>query len=120
MPMHTLMSASSLEGENVRNRQGEDLGTIKEIMLDTENQSIAYYVLSFGGIMGLGDDFFAIPPEAMRLDTENKCFILNVDKEKLKQAEGFDKDHWPNLADPTFRKNIYSHYGVQEHGQRRH
>ena len=120
MPIQPIMSASSLEGDSVKNAQGEDLGTIKEIMLDTENQSIAYYVLSFGGFLGMGDDLFAIPPEAMRLDTQNKCFVLNVDKEKLKQADGFDKDHWPNLADPSFRKNLYSHYGVQEHSRRGH
>ncbi|SDZ95490.1 PRC-barrel domain-containing protein [Microbulbifer marinus] len=120
MPVHTVLSASSLEGDSVKNRQGEDLGTIKEIMLDTESHSIAYYVLSFGGIMGLGDDLFAIPPEAMRLDAKNKCFILSVDKEKLKKAEGFDKDNWPNMADPKFRSNIYSQYGVQQHSQPKH
>ncbi|MCQ3830307.1 PRC-barrel domain-containing protein [Microbulbifer elongatus] len=116
----TVLSASSLEGDSVKNAQGEDLGKITEIMIDTETHEIAYYVLSFGGFMGMGDDLFAVPPEAMTVDTANKCFVLNVEKDKLKNAEGFDKDHWPNMADQTFRKNTYAQYGLREGGHRAH
>jgi sporulation protein YlmC with PRC-barrel domain len=109
-----LMSASTLGGEDVKNAQGESLGHVKDIMLDTENNRVAYYVLSFGGLLGVGDKLFAIPPEAMKLSTNDKCFVLNIDKDRLKKAEGFDKDHWPNMADPTFRSNLYQHYGITD------
>ncbi|MGE0754616.1 MAG: PRC-barrel domain-containing protein [Alphaproteobacteria bacterium] len=108
---YSLLSASSLCGDSVKNLQGDDLGEVKEIMLDTRSHQIAYYVLSFGGFLGLGDKYFAIPPEAMELDKEEKCFVLNASKERLKAAEGFDKDNWPNMADPAFRDRLYSHYG---------
>lgn len=108
------MSASTLNGDDVKNAQGEDLGHVKDIMLDTENNTVAYYVLSFGGLLGMGDKLFAIPPEAMKLNTKDKCFILNIDKERLKNAEGFNKDKWPNMADPKFRSNLYQHYGVTD------
>lgn len=120
MATRTVLSASSLEGDQVKNRQGEDLGKIKEIMIDTETHNVAYYVLSFGGVMGMGDDLFAVPPEAIRVDTADQCFTLNVDKEQLKKAEGFDKDHWPDMADPKFRSNIYQQYGISEGASRRH
>lgn len=120
MANHTLLSASSLEGDQVKNRQGEELGKIKDIMIDTETHDVAYYVLSFGGVMGLGDDLFAVPPEAMRVDTADKCFVLNVDKKLLENAEGFDKDHWPDMADPKFRQNVYGQYGISETAARRH
>lgn len=109
-----VLSASTLCGDKVKNSQGENLGTIEEVMLDTESHRIAYYVLSFGGFLGLGDKLFAIPPEAMELNTKEKCFTLNVDKERLKKAEGFGKDSWPNMADPSFRQSIYTHYGYNE------
>lgn len=109
-----LMPTSSLSGENVKNSQGESLGDVKDIMLDTENNNIAYYVLSFGGLFGLGDKYFAIPPEAMKCNTNNSGFILNIDKDRLKDAEGFDKDNWPDMADPTFRSNLYEHYGIKD------
>lgn len=109
-----LMSASSLNGDDVKNAQGENLGHVKDIMLDTENNRVVYYVLSFGGVLGMGDKLFAIPPEAMKLNTDDKCFILNIDKDRLDKAEGFDKDQWPNMADPTFRSNLYQHYGITD------
>jgi len=109
-----ILSASSLDGETVNNAQGEELGSVKEIMLDTQTNEIAYYVLSFGGVFGVGDKLFAIPPQAMQLDCENKCFILDASKEQLDNAEGFDKDNWPNMADTTFRTNLYNHYGIKQ------
>jgi len=109
-----LMSTSTLAGEDVKNAQGESLGHVKDIMIDTEDHSVAYYVLSFGGVLGLGDKLFAIPPEAMKLNTNDKCFILNIDKDRLKKADGFDKDQWPDMADSDFRSNLYKHYGIAD------
>ena len=114
MTNQILLSASTLNGNDVKNAQGESLGHVKDIMLDTANSRVAYYVLSFGGLLGMGDKLFAIPPEAMKLNTNDKCFILNIDKDRLKNAEGFDKDKWPNMADPTFRTNLYQHYGMTD------
>lgn len=118
--MRTVLSASSLEGNDVKNAEGEKLGDIKEIMLDTSDGRIAYYVLSFGGFMGLGDKLFAVPPEAMRLDQEEECFILNVDQDRLEDAPGFDKDNWPDMTNPEFTTRIYTHYGYEYGGATPH
>lgn len=109
-----VLSASSINGDDVKNAQGESLGEIKDIMICTDTNEVQYYVLSFGGILGMGDKLFAIPPEAMSCNTEDECFVLNVDKETLENAEGFDKDNWPNMADPSFKTNLYSHYGINQ------
>ena len=114
MTHKTFMSAATLNGDDVKNAQGESLGHVKDIMLDTENNRVAYYVLSFGGLFGVGDKLFAIPPEAMKLNTKDRCFILNIDKDLLKKTEGFDKDKWPNMADPAFRRDLYRHYGITD------
>ncbi len=108
-----LLSSSSLTGDSVKNAQGEDLGDIKDIMIDTETGQVVYYVLSFGGFMGMGDDYFAIPPQALTVDTEKEQMILNVNKEQLEKAEGFNKDNWPNMADESFRTSTYSNYGYE-------
>jgi hypothetical protein len=76
-----------------------------------EDGEVEYAVLSFGGFLGLGDKLFAVPLTAMSLDREDKCFVLNVDKERLTDAPGFDKNHWPNWADPEFRSSITNYYG---------
>lgn len=104
------LSASTLTGDDVVNPQGESLGNVKDIMLDTTTGKITYAVLSFGGVLGLGDKLFAVPWSALRIDGENKKVVLNVPKDRLKNAPGFDKDHWPNFADPTFGRTISDYY----------
>jgi len=108
-----VLAADTLTGNRVVNLQKEDLGKIEHVMLDPERGRIAYAVLSFGGFLGMGDKLFAIPWSALTLDTVEKRFILNVDKELLKRAPGFDKDHWPNMADQAWGTNVYTYYGAK-------
>jgi sporulation protein YlmC with PRC-barrel domain len=110
-PMRRVMSASSLSSDAVRNRLGEDLGAIKEIMIDVPSGQVAYAVLSFGGFLGIGQKLFAIPWAALTLDEDRKCFMLDVDKSTLEKAPGFDKDHWPDMAEPTWGREIHQYYG---------
>ena len=109
------LSATSLIGDKVKNSSGDDLGNIEEIMLDTNNGRISYAVLSFGGFLGMGDKLFAVPWNALNLNTDDKCFRLNVSKERLENAPGFDKDNWPNMADQKWGRNIYDYYNVTPH-----
>lgn len=108
-----VLSASTLVGDPVRNSAGENLGKIEEIMLDTAHGKVAYAVLSFGGFLGMGDKLFAIPWQALSVDTDNHCLVLNVDKSVLEKAPGFDKDHWPQVSDPSWGSTIYKYYGYQ-------
>ncbi len=108
-----IMAADTLEGDKVVNLDGDDLGSISDIMIDVPKGRIAYAVLSFGGILGMGDKLFAVPWNALVLDADEKCFILNVDKQVLKSAPGFDKDHWPIMADQRWASDIHAHYGVR-------
>ena len=114
-PGPRLMGADTLMGEDVCNQRGEDLGDIKEIMLDMNNGKVAYAVLSFGGFLGMGDKLFAVPWNALTLDTENKRFILDVDKDRLESAPGFDKDDWPDMADPAWQNKIHAYYGTKSY-----
>lgn len=106
-----VLSASSLAGDSVRNPAGDDLGKIEEIMIDVPSGRVAYAVLSFGGFLGMGNKLFAVPWDAFTIDEENKQFILDVDKTMLQSAPGFDKNNWPDMAAPSFGKQVYSHYG---------
>jgi len=74
---------------------------------------VGYAVLSFGGFLGMGEKFFAVPWNALTLDTKNKRFVLNVEKDRLKDAPGFDKDHWPNMADQSWMNEIHAYYGTK-------
>jgi sporulation protein YlmC with PRC-barrel domain len=111
-PGPRLMGADTLIGNDVYNRQDENLGDIKEIMLNVPAGRISYAVLSYGGVLGLGDKLFAVPWDALILDTDNKRFTLNVSKDRLENAPGFDKDNWPNMSDPAWAEGIHSYYGT--------
>jgi sporulation protein YlmC with PRC-barrel domain len=106
-----VLSASSLASHSVKSKRGEDLGSVKEIMIDITSGRIAYAVLSFGKLLGIDNKLFAIPWEVLTVDEDRKCFVLDADKASLEKAPGFDKDHWPDMADWRWGKSIYSYYG---------
>lgn len=112
-PGPALMGADTLIGNDVYNHLDEDLGDIKEIMLDMRTGRIAYAVLSFGGFMSIGEKLFAVPWDALKLDTVNKRFTLNVEKDRLESAPGFDKDKWPDMADSSWIADIHAYYGTK-------
>jgi PRC-barrel domain len=107
-----LMGADTLLGNDVYNKDGEDLGDIKEFMIDMDSGKVAYAVLSYGGVLGMGDKLFAVPWPALKLDTANKRFTLNVQKDTLKDAPGFNKDRWPSMSDKTWASGVHKFYGT--------
>lgn len=109
----TLLSASSITGDDVCNQNDESLGAIQDLMLDIETGKIRYAVLSSGGFLGMGERLFAVPWSAFTLDAPNKRFILDVDIERLKAAPGFDKDEWPDMADQTWSSSVESYYATR-------
>jgi sporulation protein YlmC with PRC-barrel domain len=106
-------TASSIIGSKIKNEQGEHLGKIEDLMVNLLSGRVTYAVLSFGGFLGLGEKYFAIPMEALALDPTDQIFILNVPSEKLDDAHGFDKNNWPNMADRRWETGIYSHYNLK-------
>ncbi|QYG06394.1 PRC-barrel domain-containing protein [Janthinobacterium sp. PAMC25594] len=110
-PGPALMGADTLLGDDVYNHNDEELGDIKEIMLDMRTGQIAYAVLSFGGILGMGDKLFAVPWERLTLDPVNKRFLLNVEKNQLKDAPGFDKNNWPDMGSDAWNQQMEAFYG---------
>lgn len=114
-PGPALMGANTLTGNDVYNEMEEHLGNIKEIMLDTHSGNVRYAVLSSGGFLSMGEKLFAVPWSALTLDTENKRFMLNVELERFKNAPGFDKEQWPNMADTAWEEGIHSYYETPLH-----
>jgi sporulation protein YlmC with PRC-barrel domain len=112
-PGPKVMAADTLQGDSVYNEADEKLGEITDIMIDVPTGRVAYAVMSVGGLLGIGDKLFAIPWGALSLDTENKCFRMNVSNEQLKDAPGFDKDHWPTMADQTWAQQVHDFYGAE-------
>jgi sporulation protein YlmC with PRC-barrel domain len=106
-----VVRGSKLLGMKVHDRQGASLGDIKDVIVDTNTGRVHYAVLSFGGVLGVGDKLFAIPLSRLRSDAKGRL-TLDVDKEQLKSAPGFDAARWPNWNDPGYRAQVDRQYGA--------
>ena len=104
------LSASTLIGDKVFNYQDEDIGKVEEIMIDIHTGRVAYVVISFGGLLGIGNKLFAVPWAALRVDTDRKCFVMDADKERLQNAPGFDKNNWPETPNGQWYHDVYQYY----------
>jgi sporulation protein YlmC with PRC-barrel domain len=89
------LAVSSIIGDKVHNDENEHMGVINDIMIDITTGKIEYFVIEFGGFLGIGIKYFAIPFGLLRVDPEKKLFIFNQKREMLEKAPGFDMDHWP-------------------------
>jgi sporulation protein YlmC with PRC-barrel domain len=89
------LTASSIIGDEVYNKNDEHLGDIKDVMIDITTGKIEYYVIEFGGFLGIGEKFFAVPFRVLEVNSGKRLFVLDQPREVLEKAPGFDKDHWP-------------------------
>jgi sporulation protein YlmC with PRC-barrel domain len=101
----------SLIGSKVVNAARENLGKIEDVVIDCRDNQIAYAILSFGGVLGLGDKHFAIPWETITYIPSDQCAIVNIEKDRLANAPGFDKHNWPDLSDGAWANKVHTYYG---------
>ena len=114
---------SDIMNADVENPQGEDLGKIADVVIDPVDGSIVYAVLSAGGFLGLGEKYFAVPWSAFQAEADQEAeierLIVDVNKEKLENAQGFDRNNWPNMANPEWGQSTHAYYGQQDAWERR-
>jgi sporulation protein YlmC with PRC-barrel domain len=106
-------SLDDLRGTAIRNPGGEDLGKLEDVVIDGPRGRVAYAVLSFGGFLGMGTRRFAIPWHALQSGKSPGYLILDVPKERLEAAPGFDEDDPPLYADEQWGTEIHTYYGYQ-------
>ncbi len=111
-----LIRASQLMNVAVYNNEDEQVGTISDVVLDKNSGQVRYAALSTGGFLGLGDELHAIPFKSLKSTVRDgdEIFVLNVNAEQLEDAEGFNQDHWPNMADPTWQQKNDRQYGAYD------
>ncbi len=110
-----ILSTSSITGSTVRSLSDEKIGSIKDIMLDTETGEVVYAVLSVDtGFLNLDSKYFAIPWQALSFNSHHDdVFVLDVDRERLENSPGFDKDNWPTGPQTDFINEMNTYYGVE-------
>ncbi|HEY1753206.1 MAG TPA: PRC-barrel domain-containing protein [Caulobacteraceae bacterium] len=107
----TLIASDKVEGTAVYNRQGEKLGSIHNFMVDKQSGQVEYAVLSFGGVMGMGTDYYPLPWESLTYDTTQNGYLVDIDKETLKSAPHYGASDQP-AYDQAYGRTVYGHYGL--------
>jgi sporulation protein YlmC with PRC-barrel domain len=113
--------ASQLIGTNIQNSQGESVGEINDLVLDSKTGKIRFVAVTYGGFLGVGNKMFAVPFEAFQAkhdpddpnDPDDYVLVLNVTQQQLEGAQGFDEDHWPNFASRTFTEDLDRRYRIE-------
>jgi len=108
----TVFRASKVKGMEVRNDKNEHLGDIDDMVIDVTKGHVKYLALSYGSWFTGGNKLFAVPLNSFTLTHDNNktFFTVHVSQDALKNAPGFDKNHWPDTADPNWAKGIDSYY----------
>jgi sporulation protein YlmC with PRC-barrel domain len=114
-----LLRSKTLFEYRVKSPQGEDLGKIEELMIDMEMGRVAYAVLSFGGLWGLGSKWVPVPWDAVALRPDEKVLLLKIEKEKIEKAPNFDAATLPDLANRQWGAVIHTYYGYPPYWEMR-
>ena len=116
---HALISAKKVEGTSVTNRAGENLGRIEDLMIEKLSGHVVYAVLSFGGVLGLGSKHFALPWEALHYVPEHSGYVLEIARDVLERAPGFDPASPPDMSDRRWGQQIHDYYGYRPYWEAR-
>jgi hypothetical protein len=106
-----LIASDKVEGTAVFNRAGEKLGSIHNFMVDKQSGQAQYAVLSFGGVLGMGKDYYPLPWQSLTYDTYKNGYCVDIDKDTLKSGPHYGESDEPTY-DPAYGRSIYSHYGL--------
>ncbi len=99
-------------GSVVYNGRGVDLGYIKEVMLDVYTGKVAFAVLSACDSFGFKEELFAVPKEALTMDSQNKRIVLDMEEKHLAEAPKFAHNKWPNMSDSSWALGVHGFFGT--------
>ncbi|EQB10860.1 MULTISPECIES: PRC-barrel domain-containing protein [Sphingobium] len=106
----SLIASNKVEGTTVYNPAGDKLGSIYNFMVDKRSGQVEYAVLQFGGILGIGSDYYPLPWKVLTYDTEQSGYVVDIDKERLERAPHYGSDE-PRY-DRAYGEQVYGFYGV--------
>ena len=106
-----LIASDKVEGTAVYNRQGERLGSVYNFMVDKRSGQVEYAVLSFGGFLGIGDDYYPLPWKTLKYDTGQGGYVVDLDKDRLRNAPNHAASDNPDWRDLDYGRRIDDYYG---------
>lgn len=109
---HRLIAADKVQGTEVRNTQGDKLGSIDNVMIDKLTGKVAYAVMSFGGFLGMGERYHALPWDVLKYDSNMGSYVVNLDKRQLENAPTFENADMVDWEDEVWGRKVHDYYKV--------
>jgi len=110
---HNVHKAKDLMGMKIKNTSNEDLGKVENVMVDLTAGRVVFVILNPDSSLNLGDNYLALPPNALTLSSDHNNLVSDLNRDKLAGAPHFSKDQWPNFSNATFASKVYQYYGKQ-------
>jgi len=108
----SLVAGSKVSGTSVYNPSGQSIGSIWDIMIDKRSGKVAYAIMSFGGFMGIGEDYHPLPWSTLKYNTTLGGYVVDVSIEQLKNGPSYARDMDPGWGDPAYETKLHDFYGV--------
>lgn len=106
--------ATEIMGTKVKTKSGDPIGEIENLMIDSTKGKLVYIVLCYDGFLGERFRYFAVPKAVLKPATDNsKQYVLEVEKEELKHAQGFNPERWSLTPCQEEVGTIYELYGYE-------
>lgn len=112
------LRASQVIGMAIHNPQGDNVGSVTDVVIHAESGKVRYVAVTYGGFLGIGDKLFAVPYDAFKFkvdpnSTDKHVLVLDVTQKQMEGAQGFDQNHWPDFADRRFTDELDQRYRVK-------
>src|SRR3982074_1129237 len=109
---HTLIGSDKVEGTAVYRSEGNRVGQIERVMIDKLSGKVAYAVMSFGGFMGIGEDYYPLPWSLLTYNPRLDGYEVNISEEQLKGAPKYSQHESWDWSDRARGQKVYDYYGV--------
>ena len=106
----SLIGSDKVEGTPVYRSNGDKVGTIERIMIDKRSGKVAYAVMSFGGFLGIGEDYYPLPWSLLTYNTRRDGYEVNISEQQLKGAPKYSKHENWDWSDPERGRRVYDYY----------
>lgn len=111
-PDHRLIPAERVNGTAVYSPSGDKLGSVEDLAIDKLSGQVAYAILGFGGVLGLGERYYPVPWGLLGYDTDRGGYVIPCDKDKLEDAPFFDAQDLSGWEDSHVRQGIFDYYAI--------
>lgn len=108
----SLIASDRVVGTEVRRRDGSKVGRIERLMLDKASGRVAYAVMSFGGFLGVGEDYYTLPWAVLTFDPKLDAYVVDITEEQLRNAPPRSPEGGDPADEREWEEHVHRYYNA--------